>query len=71
MTDEKSFIIQCGPDGDVEGDVRFRRDGVVVNVEVRRNFDDVPGAGLPVVGQVHVVLVVVQLQAHLEAGIRN
>ena len=37
-----------------------------MNVEVSRNFDDVPGAGLPVIRQVHVVLVVVQRQADLK-----
>ena len=47
-------------DGDVERDVGLCGDWVVVHVEVSRNFDDVPGAGLPVVGQVDVVLVVVE-----------
>ena len=54
------------PDGDVEGDVGLRRDRVVVDVEVGRYLDDVPRARFPVVGQVNVVLVVVQCQADLE-----
>ena len=36
-----------------------------MDIEVGRHFYDVPGAGLPVVGEVHVVLVVEQAQADL------
>ena len=36
-----------------------------MNVEVCGNLDDIPGARLPVVRQVHIVLVIVQGQAHL------
>ena len=39
-----------------------------MNVQVGGHLDDVPGAGLPVVGEVHVVLVVEQAEADLVAG---
>ena len=39
-----------------------------MNVQVGWHLDDVPGPGLPVVGEVHVVLVVEQTQADLVAG---
>ena len=41
---------------------------VIVNVQVGWHLDDVPGPGLPVVGEVHVVLVVEQTEADLVAG---
>ena len=67
--DQVDRVEECLPaDGDVEGDVRLGGDRVVVNVEVGGNLDDVPRAGLPVVGQVHVVFVVVQRQADLKGG---
>ena len=40
----------------------------IMDIEVGRHFYDVPGAGLPVVGEVHVVLVVEQAEADLVAG---
>ena len=39
-----------------------------MDIEVRRHFYDVPCAGLPIVGEVHVVLVVEQAQADLVSG---
>ena len=39
-----------------------------MNVQVGGHLDDVPGAGLPVVGEVHVVLVVEQTEADLVPG---
>ena len=48
-----------------------RRDGqtcVIVNVQVGGHLDDVPGARLPVVGEVHVVLVVEETEADLVPG---
>ena len=39
-----------------------------MNVQIGGHLDDVPGAGLPVVGEVHVVLVVEQTEADLVAG---
>ena len=39
-----------------------------MNVQVGGHLDDVPGPGLPVVGEVHVVLVVEQTEADLVAG---
>ena len=41
---------------------------VIVNVEIGRDLDDVPSSRLPVVGEVHVVLVVEQTEADLVAG---
>ena len=41
---------------------------VVIDIEVSWDFYDVPGAGLPVVGEVHVVLVVEETEADLVAG---
>ena len=38
---------------------------IVVDIEIGWNLYDVPGARLPVVRQVHIVLVIVQGQAHL------
>ena len=58
------------PDRDVERDVRLRGHGLVVHVQVGGHLDDVPRAGLPVVAQVHVVLVVVQRQRDLVAARR-
>ena len=39
-----------------------------MNVQVGGHLDDVPGPGLPVVGEVHVVLVVEETEADLVAG---
>ena len=39
-----------------------------MDIEVRRHLYDVPCAGLPIVGEVHVVLVVEQAQADLVSG---
>ena len=39
-----------------------------MHVQVGRHLNDVPRAGLPVVRQVHIVLVIVQGQAHLITG---
>ena len=41
---------------------------VVVYIEVGWYFDNVPGPGLPVVGQIDVVLVVEEGQGHLVPG---
>lgn len=53
------------PDDDVEGNISLR--GVVpfVDVQVGWNLDDVPSSRLPVIGQVHEVLVVVEGKGHL------
>ena len=55
------------PDRDPEGDVRLLGRRLVLVVEVRGNLDDVPRAGLPVVGEIDELLVVEQLQRHLVA----
>ena len=39
-----------------------------MNVQIGGHLDDVPGAGLPVVGEVHVVLVVEEAEADLVPG---
>lgn len=39
-----------------------------MDIEVCRHFYDVPGARLPIVGEVHVVLVVEQAEADLVSG---
>ena len=52
---KQSLATNC----DVKCDVCLRRHGFVVHVEVGWHLDDVPRAGLPVVRQVYVVLVVV------------
>ena len=41
---------------------------VIVNVQVGGHLDNVPGARLPVVGEVHVVLVVEETEADLVPG---
>ena len=65
-----NWLINClvPADGDVKRNVRLCGDGLVEHVEVGRHLDNVPGAGLPVVRQVHVVLVVVQGERDLIAG---
>jgi len=55
------------PDGDVERDVHLS--GCTgVNVLVARDLDDVPRTRLPVIGQVHVFLVQMEVQWHLPAA---
>ena len=39
-----------------------------MDIEVCRHFYDVPGARLPIVGEVHMVLVVEQAEADLVSG---
>ena len=51
---------RLSPDGDVERNVRIFR-GPFVHVQIRRHLDDVPRSRLPIIRQVHVFLVVVQM----------
>ena len=48
--------------------VMFQFTCCIMDIEVCRHFYDVPCARLPIVGEVHVVLVVEQTQANLVSG---
>lgn len=64
--DQIDSVEQClPPDDDVEGNIGLRGMVPFVDVQVGWNLDDVPRSRLPVIGQVHKVLVVVEGQGHL------
>ena len=65
--DQVDGVEEClAPDDDVERDVRFGW-YFLVDVEERRDVDDVPGTALPVIRQIDEILVVVEGEGYLVA----